>query len=95
MVCSRASPEWGHTPTADTLFVVLDGEGRLVNATGRRSLTSNHIALHPRKIKSEEGWVGAAAHQLCTGRLSLCNCAKFHSLLPIPRRQLESRLLVH
>lgn len=26
--------------------------GRLVNATGRRSLTSNHIAPHPRKIKS-------------------------------------------
>lgn len=27
------------------------GRGRLVNATGRRSVTSNHIAPHPRKIK--------------------------------------------
>jgi len=27
------------------------GGGRLVNATGRRSVTSNHIAPHPLKIK--------------------------------------------
>lgn len=32
------------------------GGGRLVNATGRRSVTSNHIAPHPLKIK--RGGVG-------------------------------------
>jgi len=30
------------------------GGGRLVNATGRRSVTSNHIAPYPRKIKRKE-----------------------------------------
>lgn len=31
------------------------GGGRLVNATGRRSVTSNHIAPHPLKIKRGRG----------------------------------------
>lgn len=51
--------------------------GRLVNATGRRSVTSNHIAPYPRKIKRKErregngsklnGLDGGTGTKLCSG----------------------------